>query len=103
MDVAEILNAVAWFMQDLFPPRRRAAAVLRWGDDGRETEDSLSAILDYPQQLNFSMSLCNTDTHFIIYGSNGKLDVWAGTLRRRQETARIKSRKSASRSRKSTQ
>jgi len=78
--MSHFLNAVAWFMQDLFPAQAAcSAAVLRWGDDGRETEDSLSAILDYPSgfQLNFSMSLCNAaDTHFIIYGSNGKLDVW---------------------------
>ncbi|HOL95108.1 MAG TPA: Gfo/Idh/MocA family oxidoreductase [bacterium] len=82
--MSHYLNAVAWFMQDLFPAEVVcSAAVRRWGDDGRETEDTLSAILDYPSgfQLNFSMSLCNSaDTHFILYGSNGKLDVWKREL-----------------------
>ncbi|MBN2326035.1 MAG: Gfo/Idh/MocA family oxidoreductase [Candidatus Omnitrophica bacterium] len=81
--LSHYLNAVAWYMQDLFPYEVTAsAAVLLWNqddpDDDRETADTLSAILDYPSgfQLNISMSLCNSaDTHFIVYGTNGKLDV----------------------------
>ncbi len=81
--LSHYLNAVAWYMQDLYPLEVvSSGAVLRWNkddpDDDRETADTLSAILDYPSgfQLNISMSLCNSaDTHFIVYGSNGKLDV----------------------------
>lgn len=81
--LSHYLNAVAWYMQDLFPREVvSSAAVLLWNrdnpDDDRQTADTLSAILDYPAgfQLNISMSLCNSaDTHFIVYGTNGKLDV----------------------------
>lgn len=81
--LSHYLNAVAWFMQDLFPREViSSAGVLLWDkddpDDDRQTADTLSAILDYPSgfQLNISMSLCNSaDTHFIIYGTNGRYDV----------------------------
>ncbi len=81
--LSHYLNAVAWYMQDLFPAEVvSSASVLLWNrddpDDDRETADTLSAILDYPSgfQLNIAMSLCNSaDTHFIVYGTNGKLDV----------------------------
>ncbi len=81
--LSHYLNAVAWYMQDLFPDRVvSSASVLYWNtddpDDDRQTADTLSAILDYPSgfQLTISMSLCNSaDTHFVVYGTDGKLDV----------------------------
>lgn len=82
--MSHYLNLVAWYMEDLYPAAVVGSGnVYRWGDDGRETSDTLGAILNYPKgwQLNFSMSLCNSaDTHCIFYGSNGKLDVLNRTL-----------------------
>lgn len=77
--MSHYLNLVAWLMKDPIPATAVASGkVYLWGDDGRQTSDTLSAIYDYPSgfQLNFSMSLCNSaDTHCTVYGTNGKLDV----------------------------
>ena len=77
--MSHYLNLVAWLMRDPIPKTAVASGeVYLWGDDGRQTSDTLSTIYDYPSgfQLNFSMSLCNSaDTHCIVYGKNGKLDV----------------------------
>ena len=77
-------NLVAWYMRDLYPEDCVALRnVFLWGDDGRETCDTLGAILHYPSgfQLDFTMSLCNSaDTHCIFYGTNGKLDFWNHTI-----------------------
>ncbi len=76
--MSHYLNFVSWCMEDPFPAYGVASGqVYLWGDDGRQTSDTLSAILDYPKgwQLNFSMSLCNSaDTHCVFYGTNGKLE-----------------------------
>jgi hypothetical protein len=79
--LSHYLNAVAWYMQDLFPAEVvSSASVLLWNrddpDDDRETADTLSAILDYPSgfQLNIAMSLCNSaDTISSCTETNGKL------------------------------
>lgn len=77
-------NLVGWLMEDPFPKYCSAhGAVYLWDEDGRETADTLAAILDYPKgwQLTFSMSLCNSaDTHCKLYGTNGLLSVWDRTL-----------------------
>lgn len=84
--MSHYLNLVAWYMQDMFPETAVASAnvyLWRQGDDDRETADTLSCIYEYPSgfQLNFSMSLCNSaDTHCVLYGTNGKLDVWKRTI-----------------------
>lgn len=77
-------NFVAWAMNDLFPHTLCGSGdVYFWGDDGRETFDTIGVIAQYPSgfQLNFTMSLCNeADTHCIFYGTNGKLDAWKTTV-----------------------
>ncbi|MDP8246246.1 MAG: Gfo/Idh/MocA family oxidoreductase [Candidatus Hinthialibacter antarcticus] len=77
-------NFVAWAMQDPFPHTLCGSGdVYYWGDDGRETFDTIGIIAQYPSgfQLNFTMSLCNeADTHCIFYGTNGKLDAWKTTV-----------------------
>jgi len=82
--MSHYLNLVAWVMNDPIPAAAAASGkVYLWGDDGRQTSDTLSSIYDYPSgfQLNFSMSLCNSaDTHCILYGTNGKLDIWKRKL-----------------------
>lgn len=82
--MSHYLNLVAWYMDDPYPGSVCASGnVYHWGEDGRQTFDTLGAIMNYPKgwQLNFSMSLCNSaDTHCIFYGTHGKLDVWNRVL-----------------------
>ncbi len=77
-------NLIAYAMNDPFPHTLcGGGGVYFWGEDGRETFDTIGVIAQYPSgfQLNFTMSLCNeADTHCIAYGTNGKLDMWKAVV-----------------------
>jgi predicted dehydrogenase len=80
--MSHFIDLVPWLTGDPFPANAVANGGIYAWNDGREHADTFHTLISYPQGflVSWEMSLCNEAyNRFTVHGSNGTLDVYAGT------------------------